>query len=89
MRYAALLVGFLSAAACSQEPPPNPFPAEARTAFFGVCSGGEAYCGCSWDKITRHFTAEEWAEAQAALDATGRPDPRIVVIANACREETL
>lgn len=89
MRYAALALGILGAAACSSEPAPNPFPPAAQTAFYEVCSGGEAYCGCSWDKITRHFTAEEWAAAQATLDATGHPDPRIVVIANACREETL
>jgi hypothetical protein len=89
MRSAAMALGILGAAACGSEPPPNPFPAEAQSAFLQVCSGGEAYCACSWDKITRQFTAEDWEEAQAALVATGHPDPRIVVIANACREVTL
>lgn len=89
MRQLALAIGLLWSVACSSAPPPNPFPPEAQTAFIAACRGGEAFCACSWDKITRRFTAEEWSEALAHLEAMGAPDPRIVTISHTCREETL
>lgn len=75
-------------AACAGEPPPNPYPDAARNAFYDMCGGGQAYCDCSWDGITRAMTAEEWDAAQAALAETGHPHPQIVIVSSRCREET-
>jgi hypothetical protein len=85
-----LTVGLFAAlGACSEpEKPVNPFPEQDRASFMAVCSADAAFCTCSWDKITREFTAEEWASAKATLDTTGHPDPRIVVISSHCREES-
>jgi hypothetical protein len=87
----ALITGLgLMLLACAPSlPAPNPFPDEARSQFMQQdCPGGGAFCDCSWDRITREFTADEWAEARANLEATGHPDPRIVVISSQCREST-
>jgi hypothetical protein len=89
IRVLAVIAG-LVAAACSQAAPTaNLFPEEARTHFMEQdCPGGGAFCDCSWDRITREFTADEWAAARASLEATGRPDPRIVIISSQCRDQT-
>jgi hypothetical protein len=91
MLFRVLVAGFIAfAAACSQAPsPPNPFPDDMRAQFMDEdCSAGGEFCTCSWDRITREFTADEWEEARAKLEVTGHPDPRIVIISSQCREET-
>ena len=89
IRVLAVVAGCF-AAACSQAlPPPNPFPEDARAQFMSEdCPGGGEFCACSWDRITREFTAEEWTQAREDLETTGRPDPRIVIISSQCREQT-
>jgi hypothetical protein len=73
--------------ACAEKPaPPNPFPEADRMAFMQMCRGGEEFCKCSWDGITRAMTAEEWAKAQTDLETTGHPHPQIVIVSSRCRE---
>ncbi len=86
-----LLIVSISAVvgACSAAPAPNPFPENVRAQFMAQdCPGGGEFCECSWDRITREFTADEWATARANLEATGHPDPRIVIISSQCRDAT-
>lgn len=74
--------------ACAAEAQPNPFPETAKQEFLEQCRGGEAFCACSWDGITRAMTAEEWDAALVALDETGHPHPQMIIVSSRCRDQT-
>jgi hypothetical protein len=77
---AALLAG------CGQSAP-NPYP-EAALARFEVSFPSEsAVCTCTWDRITRTLTHEEYEEALARFRETGNMDPRITRARTKCIEQ--
>jgi hypothetical protein len=56
---AALLV---VASACTQEPPPNPYPADLVENFMAGCQrrSSESICECALGRIQRRWTADEF-----------------------------
>jgi len=74
-------------AACSAEPPPpNPYPAEAKATFNNGCPAGDPVCDCTWDKITRTMTHEEYAAAMRTSLREGLLDPRLARASSECKE---
>lgn len=68
------------------EPAPHPFPQSAQARFQASCPATSAVCRCTWDRITRDMTAEEY---QAALDRfreTGLMEPKVTHARAVCVE---
>jgi len=87
MRYAlAALLGAISLAACSGEGPPNPYPQSAHERFSMSCPPASAVCVCTWDKITRTLTYEEYEAALARFRETGLMETRITRARTQCIE---
>ena len=82
----AALLGALLLLGCSQAA--HPYPDEAHERFIAQCTGGEAFCGCAWEEITRTMTAEEFEAAQADFATRGIADRRIVHARAVCQERT-
>lgn len=82
----AALLGTLAIAACSSEKPPNPFPQSAHERFFASCPPASAVCVCTWDKITRTVTYEEYEAALSRFRETGLMEPRITRARTQCLE---
>jgi hypothetical protein len=80
---AALLVAFLSA--CG-EGAPNPYPEAARARFEVSCPSQSAVCTCTWDRITRTLTYEEYEAALARFRESGNMDPRVTRARTKCIE---
>lgn len=77
-----LLTLMLALAAC--EAAPNEFPARAQAAFHRTCPATDPVCACTWDKITRSMTAEQYADALARFRTEGLMDPAITHARTAC-----
>lgn len=80
----ALLIGALLAA-CG-EGAPNPYPDSARARFEASCPSESAVCRCTWDKLTRTMTYEEYEAALERFRVTGNMDPRITRARTQCLE---
>lgn len=79
------LVGALSLAACGQ-PAPNPYPESARARFEASCPSESQVCVCTWDKLTRTMTYEEYEEALSRFRESGLMDPRVTRARTQCLE---
>ena len=77
------LMGALLLAACG-EPAPNPFPDSAHVRFDQSCPPASEVCVCTWDKITRVMTHEEYEAALTRFRETGRMDPRVTRARTQC-----
>jgi hypothetical protein len=87
MRWAgAALLGLTLLAACNSERAPNPFPQSAHERFSMSCPPQSAVCVCTWDKITRTVTYEEYEAALARFRETGLMEPRITRARTQCLE---
>ncbi len=82
----AALMGALILAACGGESPPNPYPQSALERFSMSCPPESAVCTCTWDKITRTVTHEEYEAALARFRETGLMEPRITRARTQCLE---
>lgn len=80
----ALLIGALLAA-CG-ESAPNPYPDSARARFEASCPSESAVCRCTWDKLTRTMTYDEYEAALERFRATGNMEPRITRARTQCLE---
>lgn len=69
------------------EPAPNPYPASAQTRFEASCPPESAVCSCTWDKITRTLTHEEYEAALERFRESGLMDPRITRARTQCLEQ--
>ena len=86
MRWAwAALVGATMLAACGERAP-NPYPQSAQARFSMSCPPASAVCTCTWDKITRTLTYEEYEAALARFRESGLMDPRITRARTQCLE---
>jgi hypothetical protein len=65
---------------------PHPYPAEARTHFERSCPPESAVCACTWDRITRTVTHEDYEAALARFREDGLMDPRITRARTYCIE---
>jgi hypothetical protein len=73
-------------AACG-EGAPNPYPDAARARFEVSCPSDSAVCVCTWERITRTLTHEEYEAALARFRETGLMEPRITRARTKCIEE--
>jgi hypothetical protein len=86
MRWAfAALVGLTILAACG-EPAPNPYPQEARANFERSCPPENPECVCTWERITRSLTYEEYQAALERMRNEGLMDPRVTRARTWCLE---
>ena len=81
----AAIVGALMLASCSEHAP-NPYPQSALERFSMSCPPESAVCTCTWDKITRTLTYEEYEAALARFRETGLMEPRITSARTQCLE---
>jgi hypothetical protein len=72
-------------AACGERAP-NPYPQSARERFDLSCPPASAVCVCTWDKITRSLTHEEYEAALARFRETGLMDTRVTRARTQCLE---
>lgn len=79
---AALLAGVLAAACAAGEP--NPYPASAQARFNATCPGQDTLCACTWDKLTRSMTYQEYEAAMERYRAEGLMDPKVTRARTAC-----
>ncbi len=79
------LSGALVLIACG-EGAPHPYPASARAQFGATCPSSDPVCVCTWDKITREMTYEEYQEAVARFRSQGLMDHHITHARTVCVE---
>lgn len=85
--FIALSGAVLMLAACGGESAPNPYPAAARSQFEASCPPQSLVCACTWDKITRAVTYDEYEAAIARFRETGNMDPRLTRARTQCIEQ--
>ena len=71
MRRAVYALAVSAALAACGERAPNPYPAAAQTQFERSCPPASAVCACTWDRITRTMTYEEYSAALARFREQG------------------
>jgi hypothetical protein len=65
---------------------PNPYPESAQERFQMSCPPESAVCTCTWDKVTRAMTYEEYETALERFRETGLMDTRITRARTQCLE---
>lgn len=80
------LFAAVTLAACGGEAPPNPYPQAAQTRFAASCPSESAVCRCTWDKLTRTLTYEEYEAALERFRESGLMDPRVTRARTQCLE---
>jgi hypothetical protein len=86
MRLAPIILVGALLAACG-ESAPNPYPAEAKPRFEQSCPPESEVCTCTWDKITRAMTYEDYEAALARFRETGSMAPAITHARTVCLEK--
>lgn len=86
VRLLLALGSMLSLFACG-EPAPNPYPTSAQARFEASCPPESAVCACTWDKLTRTLTYEEYEVALTRFREEGLMDPRITRARTQCIEQ--
>lgn len=79
------LVGMLVAACGAGDP--HPYPDAARARFEVSCPSASAVCRCTWDRLTRTLSYEDYEAALARFRETGNMDPRVTRARTKCIEE--
>lgn len=87
MRRALIALGLAAALAACGESAPNPYPEAARARFEVSCPSASAVCTCTWDRITRTLTYEEYEAALSEFRTRGIMDPRVTRARTKCIEE--
>jgi hypothetical protein len=85
MRCGFIALCGLALAACG-ESAPNPYPESARVQFEASCPSESAVCVCTWDRLTRTMTHEEYDAALARFHETGLMEPRVTRARTQCIE---
>lgn len=80
-----VIVGGAVLAACGQ-PAANPYPESARVRFEASCPSDSAVCRCTWDKLTRTLTYEEYEAALQRFRETGLMEPAVTRVRTQCVE---
>jgi hypothetical protein len=83
--FIALCGAVLVLAACG-ESAPNPYPESARARFELSCPSESRVCTCTWDRLTRTMTYEEYEAALARFRETGQMEPRVTRARTQCIE---
>jgi hypothetical protein len=69
------------------EAAPHEYPASAQAQFASTCPSNDPVCACTWDKITRAMTYEEYQEAVSRFRREGLMDPHITHARAVCIEQ--
>ena len=86
MRWAfAALLGATILADCGEHAQ-YPYPQSAHERFSMSCPPESAVCTCTWDKITRTITYEDYEAALARFRETGLMEPSITRARTQCIE---
>ncbi len=85
LRAGIALGAAVALSACGQSAP-NPYPEAARARFEVSCPSESAVCACTWDRLTRTLTYEEYEAALARFRETGNMDPRVTRARTKCLE---
>lgn len=85
MRRRLAMIAALLLVACG-EPAPNPYPASAETRFVQSCPPDSEVCVCTWDRLTRTLTFEEYEAALSSFRETGIMEPRVTRARTYCLE---
>ena len=75
----------LALAGCGQSAP-HDYPGSARSQFASSCPLDQPVCSCTWDKITRDLTYEDYQAALQRYQQRGLMDPRITHARTVCIE---
>lgn len=87
MRWAiGALLGAIVLSGCGAAAP-SPYPADAKARFEQSCPPESAVCACTWDKITRTLSYEEYEAALTRMREEGLMDPRVTRAHGACLEQ--
>ena len=86
MRKGLVALGVVLLAASCGEAAPNPYPDSAKARFEASCPSESAVCSCTWDKLTRTLTYEEYEDALGQFRQTGLMDPRVTRARTGCLE---
>lgn len=87
MRWAfGALCGALTLAGCGEHAA-NPYPEDALARFEQSCPPASEVCTCTWDKITRDMTYEDYEAALDHFRETGQMDPRVTHARTICLEK--
>ena len=81
----ALCGAILMLAACGEHAP-NPYPASAQAQFSASCPSDNPVCTCTWDKITRTMTYDNYETALEHFRETGQMDTRVTHARTQCIE---
>ena len=79
------LAGVIVLSGCGQSAP-NPYPEAARVRFEASCPVDSAVCTCTWDRLTRTLTYEEYEAALTRFRESGLMDPRVTRARTQCLE---
>ncbi|MGD9815566.1 MAG: hypothetical protein AB7Q23_16930 [Hyphomonadaceae bacterium] len=85
MRGLIALAGLALLGACGQGAA-NPYPDAARARFEASCPSESAVCTCTWDRLTRTLTYEEYEAALTRFRESGLMDPRVTRARTQCLE---
>ncbi|MGE0740984.1 MAG: hypothetical protein AB7O98_06545 [Hyphomonadaceae bacterium] len=80
-----IALGALALAACGERAP-NPYPESAQARFESSCPSESAVCRCTWDKLTRTLTYDEYEAALSRFREAGLMDPRVTRARTQCLE---
>ena len=80
------LSGALVLTACG-ESAPHDFPASAQAQFASTCPSSDPVCACTWDKITREMTYDQYQEAVTRFRRDGLMDTHITHARTVCVEQ--
>lgn len=85
-RMLAALTGAMAMIACGGGAP-HQFPESARAQFATSCPSSDPVCACTWDKITRDMTYEDYQAATDRFRREGLMDHRITHARAICVEQ--
>ena len=66
---------------------PHEFPASERAQFSASCPASDPVCACTWDRITREMTYEDYQAAVERFRRDGLMDHRITHARAVCVEQ--
>jgi hypothetical protein len=78
-------IAALTLAGCGQSAA-HDYPASARARFEQSCPASDPVCACTWERITRTLSHEEYQAALERYRLEGLMDPRVTRARTACIE---
>lgn len=79
------MIGAFALAGCGAGEP-NEYPADARTQFESSCPLQDEMCACTWDRLTRTLSYNEYDAALERFAREGLMDPRVTRARSYCLE---